>query len=123
MSSPATLDSFKDNTQLSMTNNNLFTFIVICFIFIISAIAYINSTRAVYDPDMNEDTKQTVQQTQNLLFWILFLTGICMFLFGYMIIYNPTTNDNRYTGAETCSSACSSVGDGEQVGVLSDYDE
>ena len=100
------------NFQINLT---LITFLIICIIFILTAICYMKLTRNVPDDQLSEQAKSELDQSKSMLFSILFFTGIAMLLFGYMILYYPKeTNTVMYLGVEPeqcMSPTCSEIGD------------
>ena len=94
-------------------NLSLVTFVMICIIFILSAISYMKLSRTVPVEDLPENGKKAFYESQNIVFWVMFFTGLTLLLFGYMILYYPKENNTvMYLGTEQCSSeTCSDIGD------------
>jgi len=111
MSEMASLE--KINLTSLQINLTLVTFIVMCIVFILSAISYMKLTRNVPSEHLSDRARDELNHTKTILFWILFFTGVAMLLFGYMILYYPKENTTvMYLGTEECSSdTCSEIGD------------
>ena len=71
------------------TNYNVFIIAMLAIIFIISSISYMNLSRnirvnQITDPEVQDKLNNSI----NYSLWVMILTGITLFVYGYMLVKN-----------------------------------
>ena len=104
---------------------NVLTFIIICCVFIISALAYSNLSRDLDVQDItNSDKKVYYNQAKKLCLAILLLSGVALLIQSYMLLFvkNPEkskiSEDEfiQFSGQEKCGiDTCNDGIDGISV--------
>lgn len=94
-----------------MSYISVIVFIVICILFILSAIAYAILVRNLKNVDII-NTKITYYNTvKGLSLTILLVSGIAVLIQGYMILFDNSDTDElstiaKFEGTEKCTDEC-----------------
>jgi multisubunit Na+/H+ antiporter MnhB subunit len=93
-----------------MSYISIIVFIVICILFILSAISYSILVRNLKSTDITNAKTNDYNTVKGISLTILIISGAAVLLQGYMILFNSDTDKvetpSKFEGTEKCSDEC-----------------